>query len=199
MLSTVVKTIQRPFYWFLLNTTRNHNWQKYRCDVPLHKYGAGSRKKFSWYLEGALGSGAMSLEHMKEWLFCCEYMSDDVLFSERDVWQHPVTFERLRQGDCEDYALWTWRKLVEQGFQTEFVAGWTIHPGEEYRGHAWVLFYREEDIFIFDGVSKESETMIRPLAEVEEWYVPQVSVDHTLTRFVYGGYYSQLRTSWMER
>src|SRR5690348_3236184 len=43
----------------------------------------------------------------------CEYVRDPV--HERDFWQHPKTFEQLRKGDCEDHALWAWRKLTELG------------------------------------------------------------------------------------
>ena len=196
MLATVVKTLRRPFYWFLLQTTRNEAWQRYRCKVPLHVYGAGSRRKFDWYLEGAIDTGPMDLNAMKAWLCECQYITDCALFNERDVWQHPITFERLRQGDCEDYSLWVWRKLVDQGYHAEFVAGWTIKPGGAYCGHAWVLFREDDDIYLFDPVSECPGRMISPLDKVSEWYVPQVSVDHGLNQYVYGGYYRQLRATW---
>ena len=196
MITRVVQTIQRPFYWFLLQTTRDRTWQRYRCQVPLHIYGAGSRKKFSWYLDGDLDSRVMDIKSIKHWLTGCQYVKDDVLFNERDVWQHPITFERLRKGDCEDFSLWVWRKLIECGYEAEFVAGWTIHPGEEYRGHTWVLFKEEEQQFLFDAVATDKKRMVRTLEDVSEWYVPQVSVDYKLTRYVYGGYYSQLKPIW---
>jgi len=53
-----------------------------------------------------------------EWLADCEYVRDPV--HERDFWQHPKTFEQLRKGDCEDHALWAWRKLTELGIPAEF-------------------------------------------------------------------------------
>jgi hypothetical protein len=46
-----------------------------------------------------------------------------VLFGEADFWQHPSTFERLRTGDCEDFAVWAWRKLIELGYDVDLVAG----------------------------------------------------------------------------
>jgi predicted transglutaminase-like cysteine proteinase len=34
--------------------------------------------------------------------------------------EHPGAFERRRRGDCEDFALWAWRKLAEVGVDAEF-------------------------------------------------------------------------------
>ena len=140
----------------------------------------------------------MGIDSMKDWLSECEYIADDALFNERDVWQHPVTFERLRRGDCEDFSLWTWRKLVESGFEAEFVAGWVVYPGDEFKGHTWVLFEDGGHAHVFDPVVNDLSRMVVPLEEVVEWYVPQVSVDGKLKQFVYGGYYNQLRPAWEE-
>lgn len=198
MIARVVKTLQRPIYWFLLRTTRDDTWQRYKCTVPIHIYGAGSRRKFNWYLEGAVDTGFMELPEMTRWLSDCQYVSDDELFNERDVWQHPITFERMRKGDCEDFSLWAWRKLVDQGFSAEFVAGWMVEPGEIYSGHTWVVFNHHGIQYLFDPVTRDRRRMIRRLSDVAGWYVPQVSVDHALTQYVYGGYYRQLRPGWGE-
>ncbi len=184
MITRVVETLQRPFYWFLLQTTQDNCWQKYACRVPLHVYGAGSRKCFSWYLDGEIDTGHMEIDDMKLWLQRCKYVSDSELFDERDVWQHPVTFERLRKGDCEDFSLWTWRKLVEQGVEAEFCAGWSVHPGEEYHGHAWVLYNIDRQTYLFDPVAQSKTSMVRPLQDVSHWYVPQVSIDGRLNQYV---------------
>ena len=196
MIARVVKTLQRPIHWFLLRTTQDNTWQRYQCRVPLHIYGAGSRRKFDWYLEGRLDSGPMDLSRMTQWLCHCEYATDDELFNERDVWQHPMTFERLRKGDCEDFSLWVWRKLLEQGMEAEFVAGWMLKSGNTYSGHTWVLFEEDDVQYLFDPVATDRCRMIRRLSDVSCWYVPQVSVDHALTQYVYGGYYRQLRSQW---
>lgn len=196
MIARVVKTLQRPIYWFLLQTTRDDAWQRYRCNVPLHIYGAGSRRKFDWYLNGSIDTGFMELTEITHWLSGCTYVSDDELFNERDVWQHPITFERIRKGDCEDFSLWVWRKLVEQEFETEFVAGWMVEPGEMYNGHTWVVFKEQGTKYLFDPVATDPCRMIRQLSEVSSWYVPQVSIDQNLTQYVYGGYYKQLRPNW---
>ena len=198
MMTRVVKTLQRPFYWFLLQTTQENAWHKYACKVPLHVYGAGSRRSFAWYLEGAVDSGPMKITEMKQWLDQCSYVPDPELFDQRDVWQHPITFERLRKGDCEDFSLWTWRKLVEGDVEAEFCAGWSVHPGESYHGHTWVLFKDRGETFLFDPVSADVNSMVQPLSAVREWYVPQVSVDGRLNQYVYGGYYESIRPAWKQ-
>lgn len=196
MIAHVAKTLRRPFYWFLLQTTQDNTWKRYNCKVPLHVYGAGSRRCFSWYLEGETDSGQMGLDDMTYWLDSCQYMTDKEQFDERDVWQHPITFERIRRGDCEDFSLWTWRKLVESGIDAEFCAGWSVHPGELYHGHTWILFKEEDTTFLFDPVTQDREAMVRPLHEVSDWYVPQVSIDNSLSQYVYGGYYNSFRPAW---
>lgn len=196
MIARVAQTLRKPFYRFLLRTTQDQTWKRYTCKVPLHVYGAGSRRCFSWYLDGAMDTGLMDLNEIKHWLQGCEYVSDMELFEERDVWQHPVTFERLRRGDCEDYSLWTWRKLLESGIDAEFCAGWSVHPGGEYLGHTWILFRDQQETYLFDPVTQSHGCMIKPLEEVADWYVPQVSVDGQLDRYVYGGYYNSLRPGW---
>ena len=64
-----------------------------------------------------------SLQEICEWLVGCDYADDEAFFNEPDFWQHPVMFEQTRKGDCEDHALWAWRKLVELGFEAELVRG----------------------------------------------------------------------------
>ena len=179
-----------------MHTTGDDPWQRYPCPVPLHVYGAGSRRHFAWYLDGTTATPPMDPDTMKDWLTECRYERDDVLFNERDVWQHPITFEQLRRGDCEDFSLWTWRKLHESGYRAEFVAGWTVLPDEVYQGHAWVQFKDRGETWLFDPVVRDPGRMVRPLGEVAGDYVPQVSVDCSLDQFVYGGYYRTLKRDW---
>ena len=83
-----------------------------------------------------------------------------------------------------------------QEFETEFIAGWMVEPGEVYSGHTWVVFKEQGVQYLFDPVATDPCRMIRQLSEVASWYVPQVSIDHNLTQYVYGGYYKQLRPNW---
>ena len=91
-----------------------------------------------------------------EWLAGCEYVGDENLFREDDFWQHPLTFEQLRRGDCEDHALWAWRKLAELGFRVEFFSGEWIGDGSQAKGeHSWVVFHDSTGSYLLDPVIRD--------------------------------------------
>src|SRR6185436_7297823 len=91
--------------------------------VPIGAFGPGSRREFAQYFQGESHVRVESIDEIVEWLLNCQYMTDAILFNERDFWQHPNTFEQLRRGDCEDFALWAWRKLADIGIDAEFCVG----------------------------------------------------------------------------
>lgn len=186
--------LQRPLYRLLLHTIPlDDPWRRYPHPVPLHRFGQGARHDFGWYFEGESQVEVGSLAEIQTWLLGCRYRRDGDLFHEADFWQHPRTFERLRQGDCEDFALWAWRKLVRLGFEAEFVAGHRRHRRGPAEPHAWVLFRREGQLHVFEAVAREAERMVRPLAAVHERYAPEVAVDARLQRYVFAAYYRRLR------
>ncbi len=76
-----------------------------------------------------------SLEELRSFLKKCRYVSDQKQFDKDDFWMPPAAFERSRQGDCEDFALYAWRQLLEMGYESRFVAGYSGRYGS---GHAWV-------------------------------------------------------------
>jgi hypothetical protein len=197
LITKVHGTFQRSLCWFLLQTTRAEPWQRFPCKVPLHVYGAGSRHEFSWYLEGESGVDVDSIDDICAWLLTCRYRCDPKLFGLPDYWQHPCAFERLRQGDCEDYALWAWRKMIELDMDAEFVAGHIRYPDGSTRGHTWVLFRDADGTWLFDPVVCQLTRMILPLQDVANAYLPEVSVDAAMVRYAYGGYYETLRPVWL--
>jgi len=91
---------------------------------------------------------------------------DASLFRESDYWQHPHTFEQLRRGDCEDFALWAWRKLIEIGIDADLVIGRRVPPQSENSRHAWILFRRGGDEFLFEPVlcHRERSEAVRPVS-----------------------------------
>ena len=137
----------------------------------------GSRKPFSWYFEGQSTVTVKDVDGICEWLAGCQYVHDSELFREPDYWQHPLTFEQLRKGDCEDHALWAWRKMVELGLAAEFYVGQWRTNGERTGFHAWVVFERNGTTFLLEPVIKDIGRMVRPLAEARLDYVPHFSVD----------------------
>ncbi len=163
-------------------------WERLDTQPRLSAYGSGARLDFAAYLKGDSLVAVKSIEDVQDWLLGCQYEQDDVLFGEPDFWQHPSTFERLRAGDCEDFAVWAWRKLIELGYDVDLVAGWCVREGELDGRHAWLLFRRDGVEFLFEPVARDRQRMLRPLAEVRDDYVPQFGVDRRAHRFAFSGY-----------
>jgi hypothetical protein len=158
-------------------------WERLRIDVPPAAFGPGSRWKFADYFDGESRVSVASIHDIVAWLSTCEYVSDQVQFHERDVWQQPCAFEQVRRGDCEDFALWAWRKLAEIGVEAEFYVGRVVCSDEPPvdRQHAWVVYRVNREEVLFEPAARDSQRMMRPLSAVKDAYVPHFAVDR---RFV---------------
>jgi hypothetical protein len=167
-------------------------WVDADAPVPNEMFGAGCIHDFSWYFEGQSAVSVRSAGEIAEWLSQCTYASDESLFQLPDFWQHPLTFEQLRRGDCDDHALWAWRKLTELGFRAELMIG--HYTGETRANHAWVRYGSAGNQCILEPSSKDVATTIRPFADARAEYVPLVSVDGRLRRRLHGGF-----LAWLER
>ena len=168
-------------------------WESAPRQLPAKSFGLGSIRPFEWYFGGRSTISVSSLEEVCEWLLSTEYASDPDLFNETDFWQHPGTFEQLKKGDCEDHALWAWRKLRELAIPAKLVSGdrWT---GESWGGHVWLLL-PSEDPLIFECNAKSKAAMLLPLRDVKDRYRPHFAVDHALKTEYYTGYIQ----SWLEQ
>ena len=157
--------------------------------VPKTAFGPGSRQDFALYFEGESSVPVHSIDDIVVWLLECEYVSDTDLFDKGDYWQHPIVFEQLRRGDCEDFALWTWRKLVEIGVEAEFHVGRVICDAEPDidRQHAWVVYRVDRTDFLFEPAARERSQMIRPLVEAMDRYIPYFAVDRRFTTSAFAG------------
>lgn len=192
-LSLVARVLTQPIVRLLLRVIPKRDpWTRVARGVPLSLYGKGSQRDFGWYLEGESTVRVDSIEEIQDWLLACEYVDDRVLFNETDFWQHPRTFEHLRRGDCEDHALWAWRKLVELGVDAELVSGRQL-TDDNLTGHVWVMFTRGNETVLFETVAKSREQMLRPVSSVCDRYRPEVSVNGKRQRFAYHGYLWSLR------
>lgn len=166
-------------------------WERLGTRVALHAFGPGSRREFRWYFEGESSVSVDSLDAVCEWLLECEYAHDEDLFNEADFWQHPRTLEHMRKGDCEDHALWAWRKLVELGYEAELVTG-ALRRNEE-GGHAWVVFRHEGEAYLLEATAHHRDDMIQRLAEVKDEYEPHFGVDHRFARSSFTGHLHAMR------
>src|SRR5262245_49580878 len=157
--------------------------------VPKTAFGPGSRQDFSLYFEGESCVPVRSIDDIVAWLLECEYVSDIDLFDKRDHWQHPSVFEQLRRGDCEDFALWAWRKLVEIGLEAEFQVGRVVcgATADVDRQHAWVVYRIEGTEYLFEPAARERTEMIRPLIEAMDRYVPHFAVNREFGTSAFAG------------
>ncbi|MGQ0650493.1 MAG: hypothetical protein ACT4P7_23385 [Gemmatimonadaceae bacterium] len=171
-------------------------WVRLPFAPPLPAFGPGSHHEFVHYLEGVSRVVASSPGEIAEWLLQCRYADDPQLLDEPDHWQHPCTFELVRSGDCEDYALWAWRKLVDASYDAEFVVGTHERPDGISGRHAWVIFREGSQEYVLDGVQRTMATIVRLRARAAAEYVPQVGVSGNGRRFIFAGLF---RSEWGRR
>lgn len=163
-------------------------WERIDARFPLRLLGAGARYEFEWYFEGESTVPAGDLHEIRSWLRGCRYVRDPELFHEADYWQHPRTFEQLKRGDCEDFALWAWRKMVEIGMDADLVIGRCCPPATPGGGHAWIILRRDGDTHVIEPVSAGGERWMRPLDEARAEYVPHFGVTPTRERYIFAGW-----------
>jgi hypothetical protein len=182
----------KPFVtWIARGSQGRDPWERLSYEVPDQAFGRGSVHPFPWYFEGESVVEVACVDDICAWLSECRYVRDPDLFNESDFWQHPRTFERLREGDCEDHALWAWRKLVELGLDAELMSGTWSSPTGEVGGHVWVRYREDGRAFILESVGGTRERMVRAFDDVKGEYVPHAGVDRRFKRYAYCGYLGQ--------
>jgi hypothetical protein len=77
------------------------------------------------------------LEDLRRFLKTCRGVSDKEQFGQDHYWMPPEEFEKSRKGDCDDFAMYAWRQLLEMGYKARFGAG-TV--GDALSKHAWATF-----------------------------------------------------------
>jgi hypothetical protein len=105
------------------------------------------------YVSQPLSKQCSDIKELRQFLSECKYVSDKEQFNRRDYWMPPEEFEKRKRGDCDDFALWTWRQLMNMGYKARYVVG---RSGKYGAGHAWVTIEASGAHFI-----------VEPLA----WYV----------------------------
>jgi hypothetical protein len=114
------------------------------------------------YVSQPLSIQCSNIKELRRFLSECEYVSDEDQFKRKDYWMPPEEFEKRKKGDCDDFALWTWRQLLNMGYKARYVVG---RSGKYGQGHAWVTIEKDGKHFI-----------VEPLA----WFVgdtlPRISV-----------------------
>jgi hypothetical protein len=192
MLRRAFAVILRPVQRLLLRLTPvDDPWERIDVSPALGHLGSGARYEFEWYFQGESAVPVSNLHELRSWLRGCRYVRDPELFHERDYWQHPRTFEQLRRGDCEDFALWAWRKLVELGYDADLVIG-SAGEGTESR-HAWIVYRENATEYLMEPGHARQATWVRPLDEVRAEYLPMYGVGPDRRRFTFAGYLLDLK------
>ena len=113
-----------------------------------------SRRK-GWYSTAPMGRyisqplmvKCKSILDIRRFLAGCKYVSDEKQFGKKDYWQPPEEFEKTKKGDCDCFALWTWREFLALGIDARFVTG---RSGRYGAGHAWVQFSKDGKDFLVE-------------------------------------------------
>lgn len=156
--------------------------------IPKNVFGKGCIKPFDWYFKGKSSVKVKSLEDICRWLMQCKYVLDEDLFFEEDFWQHPITFETTRKGDCEDHALWAWRKLAELKYETHLVSGMWQRPEKGRQideGHVWVIFRKDVTTAwkVLEATAKQFSQMVFSTHDASSRYRPKNSVCQNLQTY----------------
>jgi len=120
------------------------------------------------------------LNEVRQFLLTCRYISDSRQFGRADYWMPPEEFERRRQGDCDDFALWTWRQMMNLGYATRFVYGRAGRYGE---GHARVTFERDGRTFIVESLAAWLGSTLPRLSTIRYQPIASVSWDGGTLRY----------------
>jgi|SRR5882724_2400281 len=140
-----------------------------------------SKKRFRWFAPNSpmqrhiaqpLTYQCRDLKELRNFLFGCRYVSDEEQFGLLDYWNPPDDFEKRRQGDCDDFALWAWRQLIGMGYRdARFVAG---RSGRYDAGHAWVQYSDHGRSYLLDPLRSHFSAWLPRLETIR--YRPEMSV-----------------------
>ena len=119
-----------------------------------------------------LSTVCSSVEEVIAFLKTCRYVSDQKQFGQRDYWMSPDEFEVKRMGDCDDFALWTWRQMMALGYPARFVWG---RAGRYGAGHAWVTIARDGKDFLVEPLARWVGRRLPRLSAIR--YQPMASVE----------------------
>jgi hypothetical protein len=181
--------IMRPLLLRVVNAVPvDDAWEQWEQRIPSKQFGSGCIRDWPWFFEGQSTVKVKSVEEVCRWLSECCYAHDKTVFNESDFWQHPVTFETTRKGDCEDHALWAWRKLTELGYRAEFVRGRYFDGRDLHRtAHAAVIFEQHGRRYFLDTVAKGGRKMVMTVITARALFCPECSVDSSFKTYRYSG------------
>ena len=169
-------------------------WEPVNAGLQRFLFGDDVPEPFRTLPDGVSSVPIGSIDEICAWLQGCEYVSDQEQFGQLDFWQHPVDFERRRKGDCEDHALWAWRKMVTLGHPAQFFLGrWQGNEEQRPSFHAWVVFEWGGRPHLMETVLKRTPKMVYERASVKKSYTPHFSFEADFSVRMYTGFLQHLR------
>jgi hypothetical protein len=142
-----------------------------RISQPKKRHHFAGRPMGS-FLSQPLKVVCRNMTEIQAFLSTCRYVSDREQFGVPDHWAAPEAFEQTRRGDCDDFALWTWRQLLDLGYNARFVVG---SAGRYGSGHAWVTFRIQDKTFLLEPLLARAGRTFPRLDTLR--YKPSVSVE----------------------
>jgi len=124
------------------------------------------------YVSQPLSQQCKDINELRLYLRKCKYISDKEQFGRKDYWMPPEEFEVSKKGDCDDFALWTWRQLLGMGYKARYVVGKAGKYGE---GHAWVAIEKNGKHFLVEPLARYVGDTLPRLSTVR--YEPTGSVE----------------------
>jgi hypothetical protein len=132
------------------------------------------------FLSQPLKYQCSNLDELRRFFVSCKYVSDQEQFGEKDYWQPPDEFEQSKMGDCEDFALWAWRQLLQMNCHARFAMGTAGRYGD---GHAWVTFDNDGKTFLLEPLARGVGPTLPRLSVIR--YKPKFSVSWDGNRVSY--------------
>jgi hypothetical protein len=88
-----------------------------------------------------------TIRDARRFLAGCEGVSDEEQFGKQQYWQPPEDFEKRKRETATIFALWTWRQLLDMGYDARFVCGshWPYGIGQ-----TWVEYFRDGKCFLVE-------------------------------------------------
>lgn len=123
------------------------------------------------YVSRPLTVECSSIVDVWKFLRTCRMVSDEKQFGREDYWQPPDEFEKTKKGDCDCFAFWTWRQLLNMHKDARIVFGIT---GARPTGHAWVQYCERDRCFLVDPTLWPLGLRIPRFTTL--FYVPRYSV-----------------------
>ena len=123
------------------------------------------------YVSQPLTVHCANIAELRAFLLGCKVVSDEEQFDKPDYWQPPEEFEETKQGDCDCFALWTWRQMMEMGYDARVVFG---QHGRYGVGHAWVEFFVDDACFLVEPQWRRMGEVLPRLSTLR--YHPRFSV-----------------------